>query len=205
MELFGNPAIYFPESVKRYIRFAAHIIYAIDNDSYHSYRVISTLGDYRFMPRSIANFPDGIEVELFVHTPWWSWIYLGLLDQPTVATVRVYRKNKGTQSRWHHRWRGVQAAVVKEAITANISINSVILQSWRSGQRLIDGGTKTCTNVSSCTKITRCTRFLRPVWAGGSTITGIGYNVLVQRSTQSVSLQCHTGNPQSLPESHICK
>jgi hypothetical protein len=117
-----------------------------------------------------ARFADGTTVHLSVSPPWWSWLYLGLVYQPTEGSVSASRNLD---------------SIVLEAM--GLSITGPLAQ-------VTPQGSQSCTNCFNLSHYFHNFGFPAPPWLGGGGFSGVGFRATVSKGNETKVLHDHWGS-----------
>jgi hypothetical protein len=117
-----------------------------------------------------ATFSDGTTAHLSVSPPWWSWLYLGLIYQPTEGSVSASRELD---------------SITLEAM--GISITGSLAQVTPQGEQ-------TCTRCRGVSHYVHNFGFPAPPWLGGGGFTGVGFRATVRKGAEVKVLHDHWGS-----------
>ncbi len=157
------------------------------------------------MAKVTTQFADGVEVELHVRTPWWTWLWLGILYSRVEGRIRIYKVVQREVRRWWCLGLCKRTVTVREDRRAdNVRMDAVIVASLPRVGEVQETSSKACNNASSCTLTWHRFAFPVPPGWGGDHLRAVGFRAQITRNREAVTLQCHWGDALVLPQTHIC-
>ncbi len=134
---------------------------------------------------------NGTIATLNVGPPWWSWSWLGLIDQPNQGTVAVFKNVQQQYNPWWCLWLCTETETVQQPVNASVITVAALGLATVGGDHVQSMGQNSCRSCSSVTLWVQNIGVPAPAWAGGGTLKGIGYSGTVEGAP---ALHAHWGS-----------